>query len=195
MTPIPPPRKKARESKRPADRAMMVAIAIVALIGMILGWIIRDVAVRAAPVAIEPALAAEPVTPAVAQPKARPEQPDSELEEPEPEPEPELISLGKFTITAFCPCEVCCGKWSNPDNPTTASGAPAVEGVTVASDWLTLPKGTEIYIDGVGARTVQDKPAKWIVEKYEGKIIDLYFESHQDAWNFGKQELEVWVEA
>ncbi len=47
MTPIPPPRKKARESKRPADRAMMVAIAIVALIGMILGWIIRDVAVRA----------------------------------------------------------------------------------------------------------------------------------------------------
>ena len=47
MTPIPPPRKKARESKRPADRAMMVAIAIVAMIGMILGWIIRDVAVRA----------------------------------------------------------------------------------------------------------------------------------------------------
>jgi spore germination cell wall hydrolase CwlJ-like protein len=47
MTPIPPPRKKARESKRPADRAMMVAIAIVAMIGMILGWIIRDVAGRA----------------------------------------------------------------------------------------------------------------------------------------------------
>lgn len=84
MTPIPPPRKKARESKRPADRAMMVAIAIVAMIGMILGWIIRDVAVRAAPVAIEPALAAEPMTPVVVQPKARPEHPDSELKEPEP---------------------------------------------------------------------------------------------------------------
>ncbi len=86
MTPIPPP---GRRPKRPADRAMMVAIAIVALIGMILGWIIRDVAVRAAPVAIEPALAAEPMTPAVVQPTARPEQPDSELEEPEPEQEPE----------------------------------------------------------------------------------------------------------
>ena len=86
MTPIPPP---GRRPKRPADRAMMVAIAIVALIGMILGWIIRDVAVRAAPVAIEPALAAEPMTQAVVKPKARPEQPDSELEEPEPEQEPE----------------------------------------------------------------------------------------------------------
>ena len=86
MTPIPPP---GRRPKRPADRAMMVAIAIVAMIGMILGWIIRDVAVRAAPVAIEPALAAEPMTPVVVQPKARPEQPDSEHEEPEPEQEPE----------------------------------------------------------------------------------------------------------
>ena len=114
------------------------------------------------------------------------------MERTEPE-EPELISLGTYTITAYCPCEICCGEWSNPDNPTTASGAPAIEGVTVASDWLTLPKGTEIYIDGVGSRTVQDKPAKWIVDKYDGKIIDLYFSDHKSAWNFGKQELEIWV--
>jgi 3D (Asp-Asp-Asp) domain-containing protein len=193
MTPIPPPKKKVRESKRPADRAMMVAIAIVAMIGMILGWIIRDVAVRAdAEVAEQTVEQTERIElkriapePVIAQ--------SAVMERTEPEPEPELISLGKFTITAFCPCEICCGKWSNPDNPTTASGAPAVEGVTVASDWLTLPKGTEIYIDGVGSRTVQDKPAKWIVDKYDGKIIDLYFDSHQDAWNFGKQELEVWT--
>lgn len=96
MTPIPPP---GRRPKRPADRAMMVAIAIVAMIGMILGWIIRDVAVRAAPVAIEPALAAEPVTQAVVQPKARPEQPDSELEEPEPEQEPEPEPEPYFRLT------------------------------------------------------------------------------------------------
>ncbi len=99
MTPIPPPRKKARESKRPDDRAMMVAIAIVAMIGMILGWIIRDVAVRAAPVAPEPSIEPEPTQTRAGKllhkdvqlslPKARPEQPDSESEEPEPEPEPE----------------------------------------------------------------------------------------------------------
>jgi spore germination cell wall hydrolase CwlJ-like protein len=96
MTPIPPP---GRRPKRPADRAMMVAIAIVALIGMILGWIIRDVAVRAAPVAIEPSIEPEPTQTRAGKllhkdvqlslPTARPEQPDSELEEPEPEQEPE----------------------------------------------------------------------------------------------------------
>ena len=44
--------------------------------------------------------------------------------------------------------------------PTTASGAPAVGGHSHQLAYL--PKGTEIYIDGVGSRTVQDKPAKWI---------------------------------
>ena len=191
MTPIPPP---GRRPKRPADRAMMVAIAIVALIGMILGWIIRDVAVRAAPVAIEPSIEPEPTQTRAGKLIHKDVQLSLPKPTPEPteEPEPELISLGTYTITADCPCEICCGEWSNPDNPTTASGVPAVEGVTVASDWQTLPKGTEIYIDGVGTRTVQDKPAKWIVDKYDGKIIDLYFDSHQEAWNFGKQELEVW---
>lgn len=109
------------------------------------------------------------------------------------EPESELKSLGTFTVTAYCPCSACCGKWSNPDNPVTASGASAVEGVTVGADWVTIPEGTEIHIDGVGVRTVQDKPARWIVEKYEGKILDLYFEKHEDALAFRKQELEIWA--
>jgi 3D (Asp-Asp-Asp) domain-containing protein len=106
---------------------------------------------------------------------------------------PQCVSLGAFTVTAYCPCEKCCGKWSNPENPTTASGKSAVEGITVGADWAELPEGTEIYIDGLGERTVQDKPAKWIVDRYEGRILDLYFESHEDALAFGKQELEVWV--
>jgi 3D (Asp-Asp-Asp) domain-containing protein len=101
--------------------------------------------------------------------------------------------LGEFSVSAFCPCPKCCGKWSNPENPITASGAPAIEGITVGADWSTIPKGTVVYIEGVGERIVQDKPAKWIVEKYDGKILDLYFESHKEALNFGRQNLRVWA--
>ena len=40
--------------------------------------------------------------------------------------------------TAYCPCEICCGKWAlnRPDGIVyTASGAIAEEGVTIAADW------------------------------------------------------------
>lgn len=40
--------------------------------------------------------------------------------------------------TAYCPCEICCGKWelNRPDGIVyTASGAIAEEGVTIAADW------------------------------------------------------------
>jgi len=108
-----------------------------------------------------------------------------------------LISLGKFTVTAYCPCEKCCGKWAldRPDGIVyTASGAEAKEGITVGADWDTIPSGTEIYIEGIGERVVQDKPAGWIIKRYDGRILDLYFENHADAWNFGKQELEVFIQ-
>jgi 3D (Asp-Asp-Asp) domain-containing protein len=106
--------------------------------------------------------------------------------------EPVREYIGEFTVTAFCPCVKCCGIWSNPDNPVTASGYPALEGVTVGADWATLPVGTVIEIEGIGRRTVQDKPAGWIVEKYDGKVLDLFFSRHEDALKFGKQILRVW---
>lgn len=108
---------------------------------------------------------------------------------PKMQPGPE--SLGDFTITAYCGCPTCCGIWSS-DTPMTASGEPAQEGITVAADWDTLPAGTEIEIEGLGEYKVQDKPAQWIVEKYDGRIIDVYFENHEDALKFGKQKMEVY---
>ncbi|MCL1819587.1 MAG: 3D domain-containing protein [Oscillospiraceae bacterium] len=106
---------------------------------------------------------------------------------------PEPIFLGEFTSTGYCPCEKCCGKWSNPSNPLTAIGNLAVEGVTIGADWDTLSPGTMLYIEGIGERVVQDKLAKWIVERYDGKILDLYYESHEDAWNHGRQIVSVWL--
>ncbi len=88
-----------------------------------------------------------------------------------------------FTLTAYCPCFKCCGKTDG----ITASGVKAVQGVTVATD-KSIPFGTRIYIDGVGERIVQDRGSA-----INGNRIDLYFDSHQEALNFGVQIKEVTI--
>lgn len=100
--------------------------------------------------------------------------------------EPELVSLGTYTITAYCPCERCCGK--DPSDPfygITATGTVATEGRTVAADPDVLPYGTVIYING-HAYTIEDCGGG-----VKGKQIDLYFDSHEDALEWGVQEIEV----
>ena len=66
---------------------------------------------------------------------------------------PELIPLGSFTVYAYCSCPRCCGQWSGGP---TASGTMPEEGRTIAADWDVLPAGAEVYISGVGWRTVED---------------------------------------
>lgn len=94
------------------------------------------------------------------------------------------VGLGEFKITAYCPCEKCCGKWADG---YTSSGDKATEGITIAADWSILPEGTILDIDGVGERIIQDTGGA-----IKGKRLDLYFEDHQAALNFGFQKLEVW---
>lgn len=104
-----------------------------------------------------------------------------------------MESLGEYIITAYCPCEVCCGAWAidRPDGIVYgAAGIELQEGVSIAS---TLPFGTEVFIDGLGEYVVEDRPASWIADKYDDKIIDIYFETHEDAVNFGKQNKEILI--
>lgn len=106
--------------------------------------------------------------------------------EPTPSEESEWQT---FTATAYCPCKKCCGKWAlNRPNGLvyTASSAIAEEGVTVAADWSILPAGTLIEIDGLGERIVQDRGGV-----ITGNKIDLFFNIHQDALDFGVQEVLV----
>lgn len=98
------------------------------------------------------------------------------------------ISLGTFNISAYCPCEKCCGKKpSDPLYGITCSGDRATEGLTIAADLSNLPLGTKVSIEGVGERTVEDKGGA-----IKGNRLDLYFSDHQAALNFGRQQLEVW---
>jgi 3D (Asp-Asp-Asp) domain-containing protein len=99
----------------------------------------------------------------------------------------QIVSLGEYQITAYCSCEKCCGAWAlNRKTVVGAAGVELQEGVSVAS---ALPFGTEILIDGIGEYVVQDRTADWIGDD----VIDIYFEKHQEALNFGKQKREVFI--
>lgn len=106
--------------------------------------------------------------------------------EPEGQQDEEPVYLGEFTLTAYCACRKCCGKWSGGP---TASGAMPEEGVTVAVDKSVIALGTEIVIDGYGTYTAQDTGSA-----VKGKHIDIYFASHEAAKQFGKVcGVKVWA--
>ena len=93
--------------------------------------------------------------------------------------------------TAYCPCEICCGKWAlnRPDGIVyTASGAIAEEGVTIAADWSVYSPGTILYIEGIGERTVQDRGGA-----IKGNAVDIYFEDHDEALVFGRQAVRLYI--
>lgn len=125
----------------------------------------------------------------------------SETPETEMEPtvesvsEPELISLGEFTVTAYCPCVICCGEWSK-EHPSrvgtdyvqmTASGTIPQEGRTIGVDPNVIPYGTIVVIFG-HEYIAEDSGAA-----LNGNTIDIYFDSHDEALDFGRQTTEVFV--
>ena len=87
-----------------------------------------------------------------------------------------------FVITAYCPCYDCSGKWGN----STSTGVVATQGRTIAVDPTIIPYGTKVEIDGVGVRIAEDCGGA-----IKGNKIDLYFDNHQDAINWGRQTREV----
>ena len=88
--------------------------------------------------------------------------------------------IGSFEFTAYCPCVKCCG--ANAKG-ITASGTKVKEGRTIAVDTSVIPMGTKVYIDGIGERIAEDRGGA-----IKGNKIDLFFNSHQDALNFGRQK-------
>lgn len=125
----------------------------------------------------------EPITPIAAG--------QTELQQIEQQPKeekPQFESIGEFTLSAYCSCVDCCGK----NDGITATGAKVKQGVTVAVDPNVIPYGTTIIING-NEYIAQDTLAKHIISKYDGRIIDVYFDSHSEALKFGIQTAEVYV--
>ena len=87
-----------------------------------------------------------------------------------------LELLGKWRITAYTwtgyPC-------ANGEYPT--------EGCTIACN--ALPFGTEVYIEGVGFRTVEDRGPTYLGYEW----CDLYMESYNDCVQWGDQYRNVYL--
>jgi 3D (Asp-Asp-Asp) domain-containing protein len=67
----------------------------------------------------------------------------------------------------------------------TASGTwPAVG--TVATDPEVIPLGTKIWVEGYGEAVAEDTGGL-----VKGNIIDLYFPTESECWEFGRRQVEV----
>ena len=88
--------------------------------------------------------------------------------------------LGKFKLTAYCACPICCGAYANG---ITASGTVPVQGQTVAM--YGVPFGTKLVV-GDTVYTVEDRGTPY-------GHIDIYMVNHEDAAAFGVQEAEVYL--
>ena len=100
------------------------------------------------------------------------------------------VSLGEFKLTAYCPCVECCGIWANnrPNGVVYGSiGEELKEGYSIAVDPTVISYGTEVIING---RTYKAQDCGGAIK---GNRIDIYFDSHNDALEFGVQYAEVLV--
>lgn len=85
--------------------------------------------------------------------------------------------------TAYCPCASCCGK----ETGITASGTKATAGRTIAAS-SNYSFGTKIEIEGLGVYTVEDRGGA-----INGNRIDIFFNTHQEALNFGRRQIKMRV--
>lgn len=101
--------------------------------------------------------------------------------------------VGVCEITAYCTCVKCCGIWSS-EHPSrqgtgyvqkTATGTIPTEGRTVAVDKDVIPLGSIVIIDGVTYIAEDTGNA------VKGNVVDIYFDSHEEAVQFGRRTAQV----
>lgn len=94
-----------------------------------------------------------------------------------------LKALGTFKLTGYCPCRSCSGKWGR----RTSSGAAAATNHTVAVDPKVIPIGSKLLINGA-VYTAED-----IGSGVKKNHIDIFFESHSQARQFGVRYAEIYL--
>lgn len=196
-------------SKRLRPQVVLYGLIAAVLIGAVFGsaitWAVMTFSVEAAVLpADEPK--SEPVAckPTETLDEVFMETEEEPTSEPTEEEEPAATALdeeplqahrvGTCEITAYCNCVTCCGIWSE-DHPSrvgtgyvqkTASGTIPTAGRTVAVDTSVIPMGAVVWINGV-SYIAEDTGAA-----VKGKVVDVFFDDHEAARQFGRQTAEVY---
>lgn len=94
-----------------------------------------------------------------------------------------MISMGTFKTTAYCPCNSCSEGWGR----NTSTGATATAGRTIAVDPRVLPYGSKLLINGV-VYTAEDCGGG-----VKRNHIDIFFDTHSEARQYGVKNVEVFL--
>ena len=107
----------------------------------------------------------------------------------------EKIKTVKFRVTGYCPCRVCCGKWSDGKfaDGTAVYRWSTVQDQLVAAAPKNIPFGTKIDIPGYGIATVRDRGGAIYDNGIDLPRLDVFFFTHQEALDWGVQRLECIV--
>ncbi|KPK45357.1 MAG: hypothetical protein AMJ65_00100 [Phycisphaerae bacterium SG8_4] len=89
-------------------------------------------------------------------------------------------------VTAYCPCSKCCGSYSDG---VTASGHRISQGDRFVAADKRYPFGTEMVIPGY-----KNSQAVEVLDRggaIRGNRLDVFFNSHQEALEWGVRHLDV----
>lgn len=86
--------------------------------------------------------------------------------------------------SGYCGCYQCTHPY---DGKTTYTGIPVARGI-VAVDPNVIPMGTKLYVEGYGEALAADQGGA-----IKGNRIDLYFDTHQQALNWGLKNVKVTI--
>ncbi len=109
------------------------------------------------------------------------------------------ILLGALLLTGFSPraaqaedrvlyvTATAYSAYDPGNSPYTASGTLVRHGV-IAVDPSVIPLGTRVFIPGYGEAVAED--IGWGIQ---GNMIDVAFDTHEEALMFGRQNIELYI--
>lgn len=100
-----------------------------------------------------------------------------------PDTQLEYSKVIEMNASAYAPVVECCGK----SDGITADGSKAGKGV-VAVDPSVIPLGTKLYVEGYGVCVAHDTGGA-----IKGNKIDLCYNTYQEAVNFGRKNVSVYI--
>lgn len=104
-------------------------------------------------------------------------------------------AITEFTVTAYCPCDLCCGKWADvPMADRTVGGRRLADLLTELKPFVAapawLPRGTMVSVPGyAGGRPVPVLDRGDLADDQ----IDVFIPNHDAARLWGRRRLKVTV--